>query len=139
MKAIYPLLFCLMCTYVYSQEYGFKKREIRKLERFGIAVKNFDLENDEVATDFRTILELDRKQKSARALGLASILPAGILIILGPAFLLSTGEVESLFAATLPAFVGIAGIFPIASLLASARDSKNERDRLIYKYSYRLQ
>lgn len=137
MKTIYLSLFCLMGAYVYSQAHGFKKREVQRLERLGIVVANYDLADSEVAADFKAILKLERKRKTAKAVGIASVTVAGIIVIASAVMLtegLSKDDQGSSTAGAI--FAPVGGIVGLSSILPfkQARDLKAERDKLVSKY-----
>lgn len=156
MKIIYLLLFCLMSAHVYSQGHGLKDREVRRLERLGIAVQNFDLANDEIMADFKTILKLERKRKTAKALAIASISVSGVILVSGIVLLAVapstpepghlgvpffrelkygtlTRDNATMYGAVFTALGGL-GLVPSWAHFKKARHLKNERDKLISKY-----
>ncbi|MEN8123281.1 MAG: hypothetical protein ABFS35_23290 [Bacteroidota bacterium] len=141
------IVFVLACLVLFSNisfsqtNNDLKKREIKTIERLGLDISKFDLENSNEVKDLNSILRLDKKRKTNNTFGIILVSAAALSIIggIGAKNSVDTGDVltDQLYGgAGVVAASLIGGIFGGVSIpfWNSSKKRKNERDRLIRIY-----
>ncbi len=134
MKTARLLLF--MCIFVQVQAQFFKNKELKQLDNFGLAVENFDLNQQEIQIDFTNILKFDKKRRKRKTFGIILTTTSVIFSAVGILSLAqenphAIGEIFGVLALGQGALQGGSTI----PLFKSAKKQKRERDKIIKKYN----
>ncbi len=140
MKYFLLLLFGFSIIQLNAQDLS--KRDIKKLNNFGINQQELNLESNNVNTNLNTLLIKDRKRKTNKTLGIILTSLSAITITAGVTTIVKTSNSDG---APFGAMAGgaVAGFGIIEGLIAiplfkASKKRKSERDKLIEKYHTNL-